>query len=298
MSLTDVLSFAAENRPPYFTPDIDIEVFDPDEEEWDSLRESSYSLESLIDGLAQGQVEQSHIRFAQEEVEQYLNHLIETGIDEKLHHEQLMNRSRLVAFADAGYTSTEDFLGTADPIDISRETGVDRDVVTEIATNHVSGFSTAGSFGGGPLDSLEPRDDFEGWRLTVNSDNRIRWVSDGGFRITVTPGPDGSISVTGNTPDEERHPWYRKGWSPAIGPDEKLEPDEALDRAHEWLENHQLSFEDDLATVRQIGPATKDYLALEYDVTSFDGLHSFVDERPEEFENMFGELGEEVRDDL
>jgi hypothetical protein len=96
---------------------------------------------TLIEALKANRIEAGNVRFEDSVAQEYLHHLKETGIDDQLHHEDLMNRDRLVAFADAGYTTVDDLLGTADPIDISKDTGVDRDVVSSIATNHLDGLS-------------------------------------------------------------------------------------------------------------------------------------------------------------
>ncbi|WP_254767385.1 hypothetical protein [Salinilacihabitans rarus] len=295
MSTVELLSFTLENYTPYFDAGIDLELYDQDEEEWFSLRSTDYSPRSLVDALENGHIKEEHVRFTEEDASAYLVHLKETGIEEQLHQERLMNRSRLVALADNDYTTTQDFLGTADPIDISKETGVERSIVSEIATNHVGGFSSAGSFGdGGPLESLSPSDDFRGWNLTTNTDNRIRWVTSGGFRLTITPTPDDSVTVTGNAPNDERHPWYRKGWSVEPDPDSILTPEVALDRAHEWLADHELVYSDDLAALPQIGPATRDYLALDYEITTIEGLRDFATTNRDKFDDIFGDPGREL----
>jgi hypothetical protein len=191
-----LLEFANANRPIYFKPETDIEVFDDDEEEWNPLFKASYSHSALIEALKRNRIEAGNVRFKDSVAQEYLHHLKETGIDDQLHHEDLMNRDRLVAFADAGYTAVDDLLGTADPIDISKDTGVDRDVVSSIATNHLDGFSSGSSFGDtGPLQQLNPKDSFTGWDLVEASSNRIRWVSAGRFNLTISPAPDGSTTI-------------------------------------------------------------------------------------------------------
>jgi len=89
------------------------------------------------------------------------------------------------------------------------------------------------------------------------SSNRIRWVSTGRFNLTISPAPDGSTTIACNAPEAERNAWYRKGHSVEAGPDESLTPDEALEQSHEWLEAHQLEYEDDLAEFPRIGAATR-----------------------------------------
>jgi len=147
MVSASLLEFANANRPIYFEPETDIEVFDGDEEEWNLLFKSSDSLSALIEALKANRIEAGNVCFEESVVQDYLHHLKETGIDDQLHHEDLMNRHRVVAFADAGYTTVDDLLGTADPIDISKDTGVDRDIVSSIATNYLDGFSPGSSFG-------------------------------------------------------------------------------------------------------------------------------------------------------
>jgi len=223
------LEFANTHRPIYFEPETDLEVFDEDEEVWNPLFKTSYSLSALIDALKVNEIEAGNVRFKDSVAQEYLHHLKETGIDDQLHHEDLMNRVRLVAFADEGYTAVDDFLGTADPIDISRDTGVDRDIVSSIATNYLDGFSSGSAFGDtGPLQELNPKDSFTGWELMETSSNRIRWVSTGRFNLTISPAPDGSTTIACNAPEAERNAWYRKGHSVEAGPDESLTPDEAL----------------------------------------------------------------------
>ena len=146
MSLISLLKYADTQRSPYFKPGTDLELFDDYKEEWNALFTTSYSLSTLIDTLEQGKIETDHVRFADSTARDYLHHLTETGIDEELHHEKVMNRERLIAFADADYTTVAAFLGTADPMDIAKETGVDRNIVSSIATNHLDGFSTCSLF--------------------------------------------------------------------------------------------------------------------------------------------------------
>ncbi len=296
MTLISLLKFADMERPPYFKPGTDLELFDDDEEEWNALFTTSYSLSTLIDTLEQGTTETGDVRFADSTARDYLHHLTETGIDDRLHHENLMNRERLVAFADADYITVEDFLGTADPMDITKETGVDSDVVSSIATNHLDGFSTGSSFGDtGPLADLTPGDSFTGWELVESSSNRIRWVSAGRFNLTISPTPDGSTTVSCNAPDAGRTAWYRKGYSIEAGPEDELTPADALTQAHEWLENHQLEYEDDLAQLPHIGAATKDYLALEYGIASKEDLQTFAETQPDEFDEIIGSPGSELQ---
>jgi hypothetical protein len=299
MASVSLLEFANANRTIYFEPETDIEVFDDDEERWNPLFKSSYSLSALVEALKTNRIGSGNVRFEDSVAQEYLHHLKETGIDDQLHHEELMNRDRLVAFADEGYTSVDDLLRTADPIDISKDTGVERDIVSSIATNHLDGFSSGSSFGGtGPLQQLDPKDSFTGWDLVEASSNRIRWVSAGRFNLTITPTPDGSTTITCNAPETERNAWYRKGHSIEAGPNDSLSPDEALERSHEWLEANQLEYEDDLAELPQIGAATKDYLALEYKITSREKLRTFAKDQPDEFDDIFGSPGSDLREAL
>lgn len=299
MVSTSLLEFANAHRPIYFEPETDLEIFDDGEEEWTSLFKSSYSLSTLVEALKVNEVESGNIRFKDSVAQEYLHHLKETEIDDQLHHEDLMNRDRLVAFADAGYTAVDDLLGTADPIDISQDTGVDRDVVSSIATNNLNGFSSGSTFGEtGPFQELNPKDSFTGWELVEESSNRIRWVSAGRFNLTISPAPDGSTTVVCNAPETERNSWYRKGHSVEAGPEESLTAGDALDQSHAWLEAHQLEYEDDLAELPHIGAATKDYLAIEYEITSREELRAFVEGQPSEFDDIFGSPGSDLREAL
>ena len=134
ITLEALLRFAYEQRPSYSDGGTDIEIFDPDEEEWNLLRATSYSPPLLIGKLEDETIVVLRVRFAEPVAKEYLAHLVEGEFGDELHHEDRMNRGRVVAFADARYTSVEDLLGTDDPIDIGRETGVDRDIVSSIAT--------------------------------------------------------------------------------------------------------------------------------------------------------------------
>lgn len=293
MTLQALLTFAYEQRPPYFDPDDDIEVFDPNEEDWEALRVTSTSLPLLIDGLEQDVIPESRIRFADSVAEEYLTHLMDGEFDEELHHEDKMNRERVVGFADAGYTSVDDLLGTDDPIDIGRETGVNRDVVSSIATNHVGGFSTGGSFGsGGPLSDLDPRDDVPGWELRRASGNIVTWVSPGRFTVEISPSPKGDVVVNRSGPRPEEHGWQRK--RPIVEGSETT-GEEALEAAHQWLSAHALEYEEDLAQLPQIGLATQDYLVLAYGITTEEELRSFAEDSPDEFDSVFGSRGEKLR---
>ena len=299
MVSASLLEFANAHRPIYFEPETELMIFDEEEDQVTSLFKSSYSLATLVEALKVNELEARDIRFRDSAAQEYLQHLKKTGIDDRLHHEDLMTRDRLIAFADAGYTTVDDLLGTADPIDISRDTGVDRDVVSNIATNNLSGFSSGRTFGeAGPLQKLNPKDSFTGWELVEASSNRIRWISTGRFNLTISPAPDGSTTVVCNTPDTEQNSWYRKGHSVRAGPEESLTPDDALNQSHAWLKSHQLKYEDDLAELPYIGASTKDYLALEYGITSREDLRAFVKEQPSEFEDVFGSPGNELREAL
>lgn len=166
MSLSSLLEFTAVTQPPYFSPGVDLELYDEESERWKPLRTTHYSLETLVESLHQDSLDPASVRIAEEDARAYLEHLRYTGIDEQLHHDPRMDRSRLIAFADAGYTDVADLLQSADPIDISRETGIDRTIITEIATDHVGGFDSGNSFRTtGPLADVKPapRDDFKSW---------------------------------------------------------------------------------------------------------------------------------------
>ena len=61
---------------------------------------------------------------------------------------------------------------------------------------------------------------------------------------------------------------------------------------------HQLEYEDDLAEFPRIGAATKDYLVLEYGITSEEELRTFAEGQPDEFEDIFGSPGSNLREAL
>lgn len=130
------------------------------------------------------------------------------------------------------------------------------------------------------------------------STNRIRWVSAGQFNLTISPAPDGSTTIACNAPVAERNAWYQKGHSVEESPDESLTPDEALEQSHEWLKAHQLEYGNHLAELRRIGAATKDYLALEYGITSREELRTFAEDQPDEFDDIFVSPGSDLREAL
>ncbi|GAB7012945.1 hypothetical protein [Halolamina salina] len=295
-----LLTFAHDQQPRYFAPGHDLEVYDEDDDTWEPLGASPYSLSDFVDTeTTTAKAGPVPIRIASDEAAQYLEYCQAGKIGDTLHAETELNRTCLVALADAGYTSVDDLLGTADAVDIERDTGVDRDIIQSVAANHVGGFSTGDAFtSGGRLAGLDPQDEFHGWELTANSSSRIRWESTGGFRLTATPTPDGTTTITTNAPDDHRHSWYRKGWSPSVSDADELDPEAALENAHEWLVDNQLEFTDDLQAIQHIGPATADYLAFEYEITSFDALATFIDDEPGEFDAIFGEQTEEVEASL
>lgn len=300
--LRELLEFAAEEQPLYFAPTTQVEVLIEDDEgdqEWRPIYATRYSFDGLIGALATGAISVDDVRFVKDTVEEYLSLLRSKGFADELHAEDAMDMERGVAFMKAGYTEPEDFLASADPIDIGQETSVDRDIVTEIATNYVGGFSSGRSFGdSGLLAHLEPRDNFEGWKLVRSSANQIRWVSNGRFNVTIEPAPSGGSTVTYNMPEVKQHAWYRKGRTIEIPAEDAIEPTAALKRAHDWLTEQQLEFEDDLAELPYIGAATKDYLALQYNITSIDGVRELSETQPDEFDAIFGEHGTELRDAL
>lgn len=92
--------------------------------------------------------------------------------------------------------------------------------------------------------------------------------------------------------------WYRKGLTPAIDTARQETPEAAVGVAHDWLEDHELRFEDDLTTLPGIGPATKDYLALQYEITCVEDLTQFDRDRPTEFDAVFGTFASDLRDSL
>lgn len=212
MTLVSLLEFADAHQPVYFEPETDIQLYDEEMEVWNQLSETSHTLSFLGEALKTGELETSNVRFEEPIVREYLRHLQETGVAEEFHREPLMNRERLVAFVDAGYTRGEDLIGSKDQFQISKETGIDRDVIGKIATNYLDGFSSGEIVKNtGPLGDLDPTDSFQGWELVNDSPNQIRWVSAGRFNVTVSPAPGSGVTVACNTPKAERHLWYRKG---------------------------------------------------------------------------------------
>jgi hypothetical protein len=133
MNIT-LLTFVHEHRPRYFDADHDIEVYDENDETWEPLGVSPYSLSDFVEQETNtGQPSPAPFRIASDEAAQYLEYCQAGEIGDKLHAADELNRTRLVAFAEAGYTSVDDLLGTADAVDIERDTGVDRDIIQSVA---------------------------------------------------------------------------------------------------------------------------------------------------------------------
>jgi len=299
--MTDVslFEYADTHQPDYFDPETDIQLYDEEAEMWNQLSVTPYTLSSLVAALKTGKLEASNVQFTESIAREYLYHLKETGIAEEFHHETLMNRERLVAFANSGYTEGQDLIGSTDSIDISQETGIDQSTIGEIATNYLDGFSSGQAMANtGLLDELDPIDSFSGWELARTSPNKIRWVSDGRYNLTMSPVPDGSVTVTCNIPKEEDLPQRRKARSVEAGPDESLTPQEALAQSHEWLESHQLDYKEDLTELNHIGPATRDFLALVHAVTSREELQEFERKHPDKFDSVFGSYARDLREAL
>lgn len=282
----------------YFSPDTEVQIYDPDEEEWNELCETGYSLTSLLSAVNKGTLPSEHVRIVPQEAERYLTIMREGRVDQELHDDPLMTRSRFVALVEADYTSTHDLLASNDPFDISRDTGIDRDVLQTIAARYATGFSTANDTDTGDLADLSPRDDFDGWTLAIHSPrgNLIRWATKGRFNLTLKAGH--GISLACNTPNPDRHAWYRKGRIVEIDADPDLTPEQALHKAHQWLDAHQLTLEDDLAQLPHVGLATQDYLNLAYDIATYDDLRSFSHANEDEFTAIFGTHTDDVRDAL
>ena len=294
-----LFEFADTHQPNYFNPETDIQLYDEEAETWNQLSATPYTLSSLVTALKSSEVEASNVQFAEPIAREYLHHLMETGIAEEFHREESMNRERLVAFANAGYTKGEDLVGSTGPIDISQETGINQGTISEIATNYLDGFSSGRTVANtGPLDELNPADSFSGWELARTSPNKIRWVSDGRYNLTISPVPDGSVTVTCNIPNKEESSGYRKSRSVEAGPGESLTPQEALDRSHKWLDSHQLDYKEDLTELNHIGPVTRDFLALEYGVTSREELREFEKKHSDEFDSVFGSYARDLREAL
>lgn len=295
----DSLAYYAETDADlYFSPDTEVHVYDPDEEEWNELRKTVHSLDSLLAAVNDATLPSEHVRIVPQEAERYLDNMHDGRVDRELHDDPLMTRSRLVALVEADYTSTHDLLASDDPLDISRDTGIDRDVLQTIAARYATGFSTANATETGELADLSPRDDFDGWTLAVHSPrgNLIRWTTKGRFNLTLKTGH--GISLACNAPNPDRHAWYRKGRTVEFDADPDLAPEQALHEAHEWLDAHQLTLEDDLAQLPHVGLATQDYLNLAYEIATYDDLREFAHANKTEFTAIFGTHADTVRDAL
>lgn len=295
--MPDLLRYAHENPDAtYFSPGTDIRVYDPDEENWTPLKATTYSVKTLLTSLTAETIESDHVQLT-DSATAYLEYHRDGIFGDDLHDDQNMNRDRLLALADAGYTETDDLLADADPIDIARATGLNRDVLQTVAARYASGFTTATKVETGGLDTLSPRNDFDGWTLSQHTGSRIRWVTEGRFNLTLDSGDHG-IALECNLPTANQHSWYRKGRTVEIPSTEGVSPEAALSTAHDWLAENQIQPKEDISTIPHIGPATRDYLYLNYGIDSMSSLAQFISDRGDEFTDIFGDNAATIRDVL
>ncbi|WP_324666057.1 hypothetical protein [Haloarcula sediminis] len=301
----DLVKFAASSdQELFFDAPLEVEIMDSvptadgeQQREYQLLATSAYSLSEAIaevDGARTGPLGKSEFRIPDSEVERYLELMHEDEIDSSIHDHPAANRSTVVALADAGYRAPADFLSeSVDHLDIAQEAGIDRDVVGSIASQFVGGFSTGSELRDerGPFADQTIADSFTGWQLQQVSpdDTVIRWVSDGRFNVTIKHS-DGRFSVVVNTPGDEKHPYIRKGREVLLDM-EVTDAATAVECAHDWLADNQIPpvSETDLTEELYVGPATHDYLALEYDIRSRADLEVFIRNNPEEAAELLQE---------
>lgn len=293
----EILSFIEVSDTPHFHPTEEIEVYDSDEEVWYQLSSTTHTVSSLLNAITSGSMESSRIRFATSTAKHYITHLMNSPIDDELLNHPQMNQERVVALANEGYMTIDALINTDDVVDIGDKTGVDRGVVASISADFVDSFSTASFDSGGVLSSLSPKNSFSGWDIDHETDEQIVWKTDGGLEISIASDLSDRVLIQSNTPNSDQHPWFRKGYEIELSAGDDLTAEKALNRVHSWLAENELLFEDDLTQVKHIGPATRDYLAIEYGVMSFEGLRDFC-EKTGEMELVFGKRAPEVKQSL
>jgi len=301
----ELVKFATEtDRELFFDPSVDLEVMDyvstasdEQEREYQRLLESQYS---VTDALAEaggdqpGPLKKSEFRIPDQTTRQYLSEM-ETGeIADELHNHPAVTRAVIVSLADAGYRTPGDFFSeSADHIDIAKDAGLERDVVAAIAKDFVGGFTTGTEYRDtdGPFADVEFRDSFAGWTLRPVDDNdsAVQWVTEGRFNLTIKS--SGSrFSIVVNTPEDEKHPYYRKGREVLLNAEE-TDVEHVFETAYEWLDEHEIPpiEETDLTDQLYVGPATHDYLVLEYGILSRSELQNFAEGNPEEAKALLQE---------
>lgn len=294
MSTQALLAYALEEKTPYFEPDTDVQVYYEDEDGWFTLQSTTYTHASLVKALQHGSRDGSTVRFTHANAKQYLHHLKNTGIDDDVHEHTHITRERLVKLADNGYTRKEDFLEAASPYDIAKEAKLDDSIVRKISASYTDPFESATTFqtnsqtSNGPLETLRPENNFQGWTLRKHTPNTITWVSNGRLNLTVKSTPSDKLIVTSSVPEKDRHISYRKGWGIEIEPTHRPAED-VLEETHEWLTENEFQFTDDLTVHKHIGPSTQDYLHIEFGITSTNDLKDFIKSQPESFTSIFGE---------
>lgn len=285
----DTLSHILISDTPHFEASTEIEVYDPDEEVWNQLGSTTHTVGSLLDAINTDQLRSSWVRFVDETSRKYIRHLMNSPIDDELLNHPQVDQSTVVALADEGYMTVDALLNADDVVDIGKETGIDRNLVASISADFVDAFSTASFESDGVLSGLSPEDEFTGWHLVHETDERIVWGSDGGFRVSIASDLSDDVMIQTNTPDSDRHPWFRKGYELTLSTDDAdFTAKEALAKVHTWLGENELTFEDDLTQIKHIGPATRDYFRLKYEIKSIAELSELCRKRGE-MELIFGE---------
>jgi hypothetical protein len=292
-----MLSYIDLSDTPHFHPDEEIEVYDSDEEVWYQLSSTAYTVSSLLDAISSGVMESHWVRFATSTAKQYIIHLMNSPIDDALLTHPQMTQERVVALADEGYMTVDALINTDDVVDIGHKTGVGRGVVASISADFVDSFSTASFDSGGVLADLSPKNSFSGWDIHHETGEQIVWKTDGGLKISIASDLSDRIMIQSNTPNSDQHPWFRKGYEIELSVEDDITPNEALEWVYSWLAENELVFEDDLTAVKHIGPATRDYLAIEYGVMSFEELRDFC-AKTGEMELVFGKRASEVKQSL
>lgn len=304
VSTLTLLEFVTDtDRELFFDAPFEVKVMAPTDSDDDQEREyqllagTDYSLSEVIgeaNGEQPGPLTKGEVSIPDSTAKKYLE-LMEAGaIDDRIHDHPAAGRELIVSLADVGYVEPADFVSeSVDHIDIAKEAGVDRDRLGSIATEFVGGFSTGSDLrdGEGPFATVTIADSFDGWTLQPHQpeDTVITWVSNGRFNVTVKAS-EGQYSVVVNTPDGEKHNYYRKGRMVLLDAAQTSAAD-AIQTAQDWLREHQIPAVEDtgLADEPHIGPSTHDYLLLEFGVASRADLEQFISDSPEEAAELFGD---------
>jgi hypothetical protein len=285
----------------YFDPPVEVEVMAPvpegddQEREYQLLSETSYTLNSALGEAAAdepGPLAPAEFNIPDQTVKDYLELMQDGKVDDQIHNHRAMGREEIVSLTKAGYQQPSDFISESiDYIDIAKDAGVNREVVSAVAQQFIGGFSTGTELRdeAGPFAQVPLSDSFTGWSLRdcSPSDTVVRWVTEGRFNLTVKVADD-RYSVVVNTPEDEKHDYYRKGREVILDAEDTTAK-EAVKLAHDWLSSHQIPAPGDnsLVATTQIGPATRDYLALEFGIESEDDLADYIESHPDEAEDVF-----------